>query len=103
MSQSPAKYFSKVGLKAMQDRGRMQEGKIADITIFNPDTVAETSSMKEGERGSYTKGIPYVLINGQVVIDNGVFEVAFAYSDDTERDRMLTTIAAATGLNLPDS
>ena len=39
----PAKYFSKVGLKAMQERGRMQEGMIADITIFNPDTIAETA------------------------------------------------------------
>ena len=42
----PAKYFSRVGLKAMQERGRMQEGMIADITIFNPDTITETSSMK---------------------------------------------------------
>ena len=38
LSYIPAKYFSMAGLKAMQDRGRMQEGKIADITIFNPDT-----------------------------------------------------------------
>jgi N-acyl-D-amino-acid deacylase len=68
----PAKYFSKLGLKAMQERGRMQEGMIADITIFNPDTITETSSMKTGMRGSYTKGIPYVLVNGQVIIDEGV-------------------------------
>jgi hypothetical protein len=38
-----------------------------------------------------------------VKIDNGVYEVAFAYSDDTERDAMLTAIASATGLDLPDS
>ena len=68
----PAKYFSMLGLKAMQVRGRMQEGMIADITVFNPDTITETSSMKKGMRGSYTKGIPYVLVNGQVVIDEGV-------------------------------
>jgi cytosine/adenosine deaminase-related metal-dependent hydrolase len=72
LSYVPAKYFSIVGLKAMQERGRMQEGKIADITIFNPDTVRETSSMKEGKRGSYTKGIPYVMVSGQLVIDKGV-------------------------------
>ncbi len=68
----PAKYFSKVGLKAMQERGRMQEGMIADITIFNPETITDTSTMKMGERGSYTKGIPYVLVSGHPVIDNGV-------------------------------
>ena len=68
----PAKYFSKVGLKAMIDRGRMQEGKIADITIFNPDTIAETATMKAGMRGSYTKGIPHVIVSGQVIIEDGV-------------------------------
>ncbi len=68
----PAKYFSKVGLGAMQERGRMQEGMIADITIFNPDTITETSSMKKGMNGSFTKGIPYVLVSGQIIIDDGV-------------------------------
>ena len=68
----PAKYLSMVGLKAMQERGRMQEGKIADITIFDPDTIAETSTMKTGERGSYTKGIPHVIVSGKLVIENGV-------------------------------
>ena len=68
----PAKYLSKAGLKAMQERGRLQPGMIADITIFNPDTIAESSTMKIGERGLYTKGIPFVIINGQVSIDNGV-------------------------------
>ncbi|WP_299425114.1 hypothetical protein [uncultured Shimia sp.] len=68
----PAKYFSRVGLKPMQERGRMQEGMIADITIFNPDTITETSSMKKGMNGSFTKGIPFVLVSGQVIIDGGV-------------------------------
>ena len=68
----PAKYFSKVGLGAMQERGRMQEGMIADITIFNPDTITETSSMKKGMNGSFTKGIPYVLVSGQIIIDDSV-------------------------------
>ena len=68
----PAKYFSKVGLKAMQERGRMQEGMIADITIFNPDTIAETATMKAGMRGSYTRGIPHVIVSGQLVIEDGV-------------------------------
>ena len=67
----PAKYFSRVGLKAMQERGRMQEGMIADITIFNPETITETSLMKKGMTGSFTKGIPFVLVSGQLIIENG--------------------------------
>ena len=38
-----------------------------------------------------------------VKVDNGVFEVAFAYSTDSERDEMLAMIASAAGLELPDS
>jgi len=68
----PAKYFSRLGLKAMQERGRMQPGMIADITIFDPDTITETASMKAGMRGSYTRGIPHVIVDGQLVIENGV-------------------------------
>lgn len=71
----PAKYFSKVGLEAMQVRGRMQEGMIADITIFNPKTITETSSMKKGMNGSFTKGIPYVLVSGQIIIDDSVANI----------------------------
>jgi N-acyl-D-amino-acid deacylase len=67
-----AKYMSNAGLKPMQERGRLQPGMIADITIFSPDTIADTSTMKIGERGSYTAGIPYVMVNGEVIIDGGV-------------------------------
>lgn len=38
-----------------------------------------------------------------VKVENGIYEVAFAYSDDQERDAKLATIAAAAGLELPDS
>jgi N-acyl-D-amino-acid deacylase len=61
-----------MGLEAMKERGRMQTGMVADIVVFDPQTIAETSSMKAGERGSYTKGIPHVLVNGEIVIKDGV-------------------------------
>jgi len=71
LSYIPAKYFSMAGLRPMQERGRMQEGMIADVTIFNPETVTESSTMKAGERGLFTKGIPYVMVSGQLVVDGG--------------------------------
>ena len=68
----PAKYWSMLGLEAMQERGRMQEGMIADITVFDPEQIAETSAMMTGQNGSPTEGIPYVLVAGQFVVDQGV-------------------------------
>lgn len=38
-----------------------------------------------------------------VKVETGTYEVAFAYRDDGEREQKLSTIAAATGLELPDS
>ena len=52
----------------MQERGRLQVGKVADITIFDPETITENSGFKVGEHGVPTTGIPYVLVNGTVVV-----------------------------------
>jgi dihydroorotase-like cyclic amidohydrolase len=38
-SYNPAKYLGDTGIKAMQQRGRLQKGKIADITIFDEEKV----------------------------------------------------------------
>ena len=65
-SYNPAKYLGDMGLEAMQMRGRLQAGKIADITIFNPETIAENSTYAKGTLPS--SGIPYVLVNGVIVV-----------------------------------
>jgi hypothetical protein len=62
----PAKYLGATGLKAMQERGRMQEGMIADITILDPDTVQDNATYADGTLP--TTGIPYVLVNGTIVV-----------------------------------
>lgn len=38
-----------------------------------------------------------------VKVDAGKYEVAFAYGDDGEREKIISSIAAATGLELPDT
>jgi len=63
-----AKHLGEAGIEAMQIRGRMQEGMVADITIFDPKNVTDNATYKAGEQGLPTTGIPYVIINGQIVV-----------------------------------
>lgn len=67
-SYNHAKYLGATGLKAMQERGRMQEGMIADITIFDPQTVTDNSTYEAGWKP--TTGISYVIVNGALVVED---------------------------------
>ena len=59
-----AEHLGKAGIKSMDVRGRMQEGMIADIVIFDAKTVKEGSSYKAGEQGLPPIGMPHVIVNG---------------------------------------
>ena len=61
-----AKPLGDMGLKAMQVRGRMQEGMVADITMFDPETVTDNSTFAKGNLPS--TGIPHVIVNGIIVM-----------------------------------
>jgi len=61
-----AKPLGDMGLKAMQVRGRMQEGMVADITIFNAETVTDNATYAKGTLPS--TGILHVLVNGVIVM-----------------------------------
>ncbi len=63
-----AKHIGDTGLKAMQERGRMQEGMVADIVVFDAENVREQADFKSGTNGLPSLGIPYVLVNGVVVV-----------------------------------
>jgi cytosine/adenosine deaminase-related metal-dependent hydrolase len=63
-----AKPLGDMGLKAMKVRGRMQEGMVADITIFDPETVKDNATYAQGTLPS--TGIPHVIVNGIVVMKN---------------------------------
>ena len=60
-----------------KQRGRVQEGAVADITIFNPETVTDNSTPKIGENSLPSTGIPYVIVNGTVVVDNSEVQKVF--------------------------
>ena len=70
-----AKMLGKSGIKFFDERGRMQEGMVADITIFDPETIRENSDYLPGKNGLPTTGIPYVLVNGSVVVDDSKVDI----------------------------
>lgn len=51
------------------DRGLLKEGYWADVTVFDPDTVMDKATFEKPHQ--YPVGIPYVIVNGAVVLDNG--------------------------------
>ena len=54
----------------MRVRGRIQPGMVADITIFDPATVTDNSDYPIGKNALPTTGIPYVLVNGTIVVED---------------------------------
>lgn len=65
-SYNPAKHLGDMGLKSMQERGRLQAGMVADITVLDAGTIKDNSTYEQGTLP--TTGIPYVIVNGVVVV-----------------------------------
>lgn len=53
----------------LTDRGALEPGMAADVVLFDPATVRETSTPDRPRRGP--EGVPVVIVNGQVVVDEG--------------------------------
>ena len=53
----------------LQDRGILRDGMKADVVVFDPDTVRANATFDEPKQ--YPDGISHVLVNGQLVVDNG--------------------------------
>lgn len=74
LSYWPAKHLGDTGLKAMQLRGRVQVGKVADLVIFDAGTVNANADYATGQQGLPTTGIPYVLVSGTPIVWQSVFQ-----------------------------
>ena len=55
----------------MRERGRLRIGAFADITVFDPVTVIDTSTY--GNAAQYSTGIRFVVVNGAIVLRDGDF------------------------------
>ena len=66
MTYLPARFLQDNGVAQMAFKGRIQPGADADITIFDPKTVRDNSTQQKA--GLPSTGIPYVIVNGTVVV-----------------------------------
>jgi dihydroorotase len=53
----------------MARKGRLQVGADADLTVFDPATVIDRATFADPQQAS--TGIPYVIVNGIVVVKDG--------------------------------
>jgi N-acyl-D-aspartate/D-glutamate deacylase len=65
MSSLPANFLH------LYDRGRIAPGMAADLLVFDPEKVQDTATFTKPL--SFPEGMPYVIVNGKVEIDNGAF------------------------------
>jgi N-acyl-D-glutamate deacylase len=53
----------------MKKKGRLQVGMDADITVFDPETVADVGTYEKPNQPAV--GVNYVLVNGVAVVNKG--------------------------------
>jgi N-acyl-D-amino-acid deacylase len=54
----------------LEDRGLLRPGMAADVVVFDPVTVADTATYQNPKQ--YPLGVELVLVNGQVVLRDGI-------------------------------
>jgi len=67
----------------LHDRGLLKAGDYADVTVFDPKTVAEHGTYEKPQQ--LATGVTDVLVNGQVVLRNG--EATGAHAGQVVRGR----------------
>lgn len=53
----------------LTDRGVVREGAWADLVLFDAQTVTDRATFTDPHQ--YPEGIPYVIVNGEIVIEQG--------------------------------
>ena len=60
----------------LEDRGMVREGLVADLVVLDLDTVRDRATFFEPHQ--YAEGIDYVMVGGELLIDDGEFTWALA-------------------------
>jgi N-acyl-D-amino-acid deacylase len=68
MTSLPANTFG------LRDRGLVREGMAADLVIFDPASVTDRATYAQPHQ--YSEGFDFVLVNGEIVLDQGKFTAA---------------------------
>lgn len=55
----------------LSDRGIIREDAYGDIVIFNPEEIIDKATYEDPFQ--YPEGIEYVIVNGELVISNGIY------------------------------
>lgn len=63
MTSQPAATFR------LADRGLLEPGRVADVVVFDPETVVDRSTFEKPHQ--YPAGIPHVIVNGVPVLRDG--------------------------------
>ncbi len=58
----------------LQARGILRPGMKADLVLFDPATVGTRATYTDPNH--YADGIPYVAVNGELVVDGGKITAA---------------------------
>ena len=70
MTSFPAQRFG------ILDRGILRPGMYADVAVIDPDKVIDKATFENPHQ--YPEGIPYVVVNGKVTVDNGKYNRVLA-------------------------
>jgi len=57
------------GRAGVSERGVLREGLYADVVIFDPATIQDKATFDEPHQ--YPAGIDYVIVNGEMAVENG--------------------------------
>lgn len=62
MTDNPARRFG------ITNRGRIEKGYFADVVVFDPEHIIDNATYDDPKQ--FPTGIPFVVVNGQVAVDN---------------------------------
>jgi N-acyl-D-amino-acid deacylase len=60
----------------IKDRGVLKSGMKADIVVLNIDTIEDKATYEDPMQ--FSNGIEYVIINGNIVIENNIYNKKIA-------------------------